>query len=201
MRAKKPEMAKAGASGVRGGAGEHDRYFVAVLPPGVIAQEVERIQQIFADHFASCGALRSPPHITLQPPFEWPAAEREWLEDCLLNFADKQPRFVVALSGFAAFPPRVIYIDVVANAALEALQISLAERFERVLGVVERSRSRRYVPHMTVAFRDLTQENFARAWPQFKDRPLSMEFAVHRLTLLMHGGGRWQVCKEFALQP
>jgi hypothetical protein len=51
---------------------------------------------------------------------------------------------------------------------------------------------------MTVAFRDLTKQNFKIAWREFVARQLHFEFISDRLTLLLHDGKRWNVKTEFS---
>ena len=46
-------------------------YFIALLPPVEVAEEVTEIKQFFARNYNSRAALKSPPHVTLQPPFAW----------------------------------------------------------------------------------------------------------------------------------
>jgi 2'-5' RNA ligase len=52
---------------------------------------------------------------------------------------------------------------------------------------------------MTVAFKDLTRQNFKAAWPEFEQRELQFEFAADNITLLQHDGKRWNVKSEFRL--
>ncbi len=69
---------------------------------------------------------------------------------------------------------------------------------ETVLGIVDPvSKSRAFSPHMTVAFRDLTRQNFKAAWQEFQQRQLQFEFTATQLTLLIHDGKRWNVSAEF----
>jgi 2'-5' RNA ligase len=71
---------------------------------------------------------------------------------------------------------------------------------EANLGIVDRvSQSRPFVPHMTVAFRDLTKDNFQRAWLEFAGRSLDFEFTASALTLLIHDGSRWNISHQFPL--
>jgi len=106
----------------------------------------------------------------------------------------------VNLSGFAAFDPRVIYVDVVKSPALLEMQQDLMSYAETNLGIVDRlSQTRPFVAHITVAFSDLTQENFQTAWLEFKDRSLHFQFTASTLTLLLHDGSRWNISKHFPL--
>lgn len=172
------------------------RFFVALLPPQHIQDCANEIKQYFADRYASSGAQKSPPHITLQPPFEWADSDVSLLEDSLNKFATSRESIPVTLHNFAAFTPRVIYIDVVQTPELMDLQADLIKYVDN-LGIVDKSH-RSFTPHMTVAFRDLTKQNFKVAWREFEKRELHFEFKCHRLTLLLHDGKRWNVKTEFS---
>ncbi|MTJ07719.1 2'-5' RNA ligase family protein [Anabaena sp. UHCC 0204] len=125
-----------------------DRFFIALLPPQHIQEYANSIKQYFADKYASRSAQKSPPHITLQPPFEWPD-------------------------------------NAVSN-----------------LGIIDQvSKTSPFVPHLTVAFRDLTKQNFRTAWPEFVQRQLHFEYTATHLTLLIHNGKCWNIKSKFAFCP
>lgn len=175
-------------------------FFIALLPPQEIQDHVTEIKQYFAKHYNSRHALKSPPHVTLQPPFEWPPERLEVLRECLRDFAGEPHRFSIpiTLSGFGAFPPRVIYINVLKTPELLLVQKDLMARLEDNLGIVDPvSKRRPFAPHTTVAFKDLSKENFRKGWEEFKGRSLHFEFTAPQLTLLMHNGGRWEINSEF----
>lgn len=175
------------------------RFFIALLPPQHIQDYANEIKQHFADHYASRGAQKSPPHITLQPPFEWSDAEVSQLEAFIQEFAHKQQPIPITLQGYAAFPPRVIYMNVVKSQALLRLQADLMADIHSNLGIVDQtSQTRPFNPHLTVAFRDLTKGNFRAAWAEFVHRSLNFDFTAEHLTLLQHDGMRWKIKSQFA---
>ncbi|MFN6570733.1 2'-5' RNA ligase family protein [Dendronalium sp. ChiSLP03b] len=174
-------------------------FFIALLPPQDIQEYANQIKQYFAENYASRHAQKSPPHVTLQPPFKWVDNNLSVLEASLREFAKEQKSVPMTLSGFAAFPPRVIYIDVVKTPELLNLQADLMNQVEANLGIVDEvGKKRPFAPHMTVAFRDLTRQNFKAAWPEFENRQLYFEFTADKLTLLIHDGKRWNIKSEFA---
>ncbi|MDZ4875828.1 MAG: RNA 2',3'-cyclic phosphodiesterase [Chroococcidiopsis cubana SAG 39.79] len=179
---------------------ETSLFFVALLPPLDIQDYATQIKQYFATQYHSRAALKSPPHITLQPPFRWLNANTpaSALEECLQEFARDRASIPITLNGFAAFPPRVIYIDVVRSAELLALQADLMAQLAAKLGIVDRvSKTRPFAPHMTVGFKDLSRQNFRLAWQEFQPRQLYFEFTASCLTLLRHDGKKWQIQSEF----
>ena len=177
------------------------RFFVALLPPQFIQDEVNQIKQYFSDRYHSKKAFNSPPHVTLQPPFQWSEENVPVLETCLRDFAAGYSPIPVTLDGFGAFKPKVIYVNVVKTPELLRLQTDLLAHLEASLGIVDPvAKTRPFSPHMTVAFRDLTRQNFKAAWPEFEHRPLHFQFTASNLTLLIHDGRQWNVSVEFSFQ-
>ena len=107
----------------------------------------------------------------------------------------------MTLSGFGAFAPRVIYINVLKTPQLLAMQKQLMTELEESFGIVHpASKNRPFSPHLTVAFRDLTKPNFRAAWQEFQQRSLYFEFTVSQLTLLIHNGKQWEIGNEFSFE-
>ena len=176
-------------------------YFIALLPPQEIQDYANQIKHYFGDKYSSRHAQKSPPHITLQPPFKWTDAEVPRLEECLKNFASCRESVSITLSGFAAFAPRVIYINVVRSLELLTLHTDLILHLESNLGIIDKvGKTRPFAPHMTVAFKDLTKQNFKVAWSEFEKQQLHFEFTASYLKLLLHDGRRWNVKSAFLLQ-
>lgn len=174
------------------------RFFIALLPPQKVQEEATKIKQYFADVYHSEAALKSPPHITLQPPFEWELKDLSTLEENLQQFCQSQGSIPMILDGFAVFKPHVIYINVLKTPELLTVQKNLMADLESALGIVhEVSKNRPFAPHLTVAFRDLTKPNFRQAWAEFQNKKLYFKFTVNQLTLLVHNGKIWKVYKEF----
>jgi 2'-5' RNA ligase len=173
-------------------------FFIALLPPQEIQDYANEVKQYFAQNYNSRHAQKSPPHITLQPPFEWQLDNVPVLEQCLRTFADAQKSVPITLKGFSAFVPRVIYINVLKTPELLSLQKDLMAYLEESLGIAHQtSKNRPFAPHITVAFKDLTKQNFRAAWLEFQHRELEFEFTASQLTLLMHDCRRWNVSSEF----
>ncbi len=172
--------------------------FLALLPAQSIQTAIADIQQYFSDRYDSRAALKSPPHITLQAPFTWLPENMATLQHHLEAFAHNHTAIGIVLNGFAAFAPRVIYVDVVKSPALIAMQADLAEHMETIVGISDpKAKARPFIPHMTVAFRDLTRQNFKAAWVEFQERSLHFEFETTCLTLLLHDGRQWHIHSEF----
>ena len=175
------------------------RFFIALVPPPEIQAFVNEIKDYFKQQYDSRKAFNSPPHITLQAPFEWSTEQDlDELIETLKGFADKRrgKEVAIALRNFGAFPPKVIYVDVVQSRELMALHHELAKLMETKYGIADH-RYRSFCPHMTVAFRDLTKAAFHQAWPEFQQKTLAFDFTAQNLTLLHHDGQQWQIYQEY----
>lgn len=176
-------------------------YFLALIPPVDIQADATAVKHHFRDHYRSQAALKSPPHITLQAPFTWPDEERDRLLTTLAAFRPSTFPVPIQLSGFGAFPPRVIFLAVAQTPELMQLQADLQTYLGNTLGIVDpRSRQRPFHPHLTVAFRDLQPAAFRQAWPEFAHKPAEYAFVATAIALLRHTGREWVSIKDLLLQ-
>ena len=162
-------------------------YFLALLPPAKLQEDITAIKHELADRYNCRHALKSPPHITMFPPFKWPVSQAEQL-CCLSDFAAQQAPIPVTLSGFGAFPPRVIYVR-----PLKTPELLLAYQTLQTF-----LKQRQFCPHIAVANRDLRKEIFREVWPEFEGRSLQAEFIATHLTLLRHNGRCWDIDREWS---
>jgi len=176
-------------------------YFIALLPSKTIRQAAHRYKELFAEQYQSKAALKSPPHVTLHMPFKWKEDKEEKLCEVLGTFAKSKPQIDLYFEGFAAFPPKTIYIQVNTNKELDTLQAELHLTAKRSLNLFNANyRDRPFRPHLTVAFRDLKKEQFEHAWPIFENKAFSQGCTVKEMTLLKHNGQHWEVFQEFPFQ-
>jgi len=169
-------------------------FFLATVPPEDIQEKVKTIKLIFKNRFGSGHALNSPAHLTLIPPFLWPINKKKALIQSLDQFSRNESSFNVELKNFGAFVPRVIYIDVEAKNNLTDLRDRLEKYMDDKWNILKLLRGNKsFNPHMTVAFRDLTKENFRKAWPEFKDKDFGAAFHVDKIVLLMHQQKQWEI--------
>jgi 2'-5' RNA ligase len=173
-------------------------FFLALLPPQKVQKVANEIKQYFAEVYNSKAALKSPPHITLQPPFLWELAKLPDLIEVLEKFVQLRASIPIVLQNFAAFRPRVIYINVLKTPELLTVQKELMVELELSLEIIHQpSKQRPFSPHLTVGFKDLTKPNFYQAWQEFQQRQLYFEFTVPQLTLLHHNDKQWHISHEF----
>ncbi len=175
-----------------------NRFFIALIPPEKVQELATKIKYDFAEIYNSKAALKSPPHVTLQPPFTWSLKDLPLLKEGLKTFAIHWGEIPMVLDGFSVFAPRVIYIKVEKTPDLLKMQKDLEIYLQDNFGIKNvASKSRCFCPHLTVGFRDLTPDNFHKAWSEYKDKLFTFEFNVQALTLLQHDGRRWQIEENY----
>jgi 2'-5' RNA ligase len=176
------------------------KYFLAIVPPEPILSEVMALKEYFFEHHKSKGALRSPGHITLHMPFNWPDKKKDKLRDALADFAANQKPVAIKLKDFGCFAPRVIFIAVEHSDELLELQKKSDRFFKTELNVFSAAyRDLPFHPHMTVAFRDLKKNEFTAAWSSFENKNFEASFTADSIALLQHDGLKWNVLENFKL--
>jgi len=174
-------------------------YFVALIPPEPHKKQIANLKYQFAKKYHSVKSLNSPPHITLIPPFETTDEKVHEIEKYLKNEAKIHPTFIVEIDGFGTFRKNVIFLKVRQNEALELLRQSISESASNPL-LVKSKKVKSYTPHITLAFRDLTEQNFQKARADCQSTTFNARFRVGSIFLLKHNGKHWEVKNEFPLR-
>lgn len=179
-----------------------NKYFIAIIPPDIVCNEIISIQQYLANQFKTQKSLKVIPHITLKAPFTSPAEEHQeilhWFEQLILPVGP----FSVELNNFGAFPNSkqpVIYIRPKENQTLHELQKNILDQFkaafpEKGISNLETV----FSPHLTVAYRDLKPEIFIEAWKEFSVRDYAASFIADHIHLLHHDDARWNVIRSIS---
>jgi 2'-5' RNA ligase len=176
-------------------------YFIALIPPSPIYNEALEQKNYFKENYNSKASLNSPPHITLHMPFRWKEKKEDELIHTIEEFVRNFDPIKVCLDNFSAFPPKVIFINVVKSEALDHLQKSLQRFCKKELNLFNANyKEQPFHPHLTLAFRDLKKPNFKKAWDEFATKEYKAEFIADKIALLKHTSKIWQVYKEFNLE-
>lgn len=171
-------------------------YFVAVIPPVGVKDEILELKLEIKERYNAAHALKLPAHITLLPPFWLEEREEEELINVLRETAQKQEPFPVELKDFGHFGNRVIYVDVANPYPLKNLYHSFLTTSGKYL---KEPVANSIHPHITLATRDLKGKDFGEAWKEFKTRFYSNSFTAKAVVLLKHDGKIWNIYREFAL--
>lgn len=172
-------------------------FYIAIIPSILICEEVIDFKRYADEHFNSRKAFRSPAHITLQPPFQWNVHDLHPIRENLKTFVQLHQPFEIQLRDFKAFPPRVIYIDVVENSDLTHLHHSLQENMATNFGMMDRKKT--FEPHITIAYKDLDKAIFPKAWQYYSKVRYRRTFMLEALTILKYNGTIWEIFEKFKL--
>jgi len=171
-------------------------YFIGLMPPLPLRAKIQEMKMDFKENYDSSHALNSPPHITLIPPFR--ITDEPTAKELLQNFANEHSSFEVELKDFSHFGKRVIFIDVVESQFLNKLHQGLKKVMSNHSLVFEyASQPKPYHPHLTLAFKDLSNENFRRAWAIYNTQSYNASFETKELVLFKHYQQKWHIDGKF----
>jgi len=174
-----------------------DLYVIVLIPNLELRKEIKLLKNEIKTRTGSKKALNSPAHITIQRPFRRDIVFEDNLINKLNVFAACQETFIVNLSGFDCFEPRVIFVDIKKSKEIQKLHIELNNVLLGQLDFELKEISLDIHPHITIANRDLSKSNFYKVWPSYNDREFEAEFKVKSIFLLKHNGSSWDTFREF----
>lgn len=164
--------------------------FWALIPGEPVQAEITAFKREAADLFHSFRALRSPAHITVIPPLSLGLEDARSIDRVISAVHMRQDPFSVVCHGFASFPHRVLYVDIPENKCLgdyaEQIRVKLDADWPELS-----LRSRPFRPHMTVAFRDLTEDAFLEGRKHFADRTYHRQWVADGLWRLDYHEAQW----------
>lgn len=171
-------------------------YFVAIAPDPELSDKIRNITRDFSERFESSKAYKNFPHITVIPPFQYDGDKESEVVGKFLKMELQASPFKIKLCGFSCFANKiqpVIFIKPENIAELREIyrQASPAMPFNYVDN---------FNPHLTVAYRDLSSENFEKAWKEYETMPFDESFQVEKIGLYKHFDGKWNLISEKELQ-
>ncbi|WP_426476217.1 2'-5' RNA ligase family protein [Chryseobacterium sp. CBSDS_008] len=169
-------------------------YFIAIYPPQEIIEEIKFFKRDLAIHYASSRALKNEAHITLFPPFSRESELEGDIHTAFQKINTEMTPFEIELDGFGSFPnPKnpVIFVQPDNNPHLTELYYRVKQHFN--FGNYS------FNPHMTIGYRDLTWDNYLKAWEKYKTMQYKTKFLVDKILLLRHDG-QWVSIAEKKLE-
>ena len=168
-------------------------YYIAIIAPEEINQQVLKWKNFFKEQFGSTVALKSPAHITLIPPF-W---MKENLESDLISSIEKfsaiKNKFEIILKDFNSFKPKVVFVDIIKSEQLNKLYKSFSDFIYLQDRFPIKKDDRPFHPHVTLATRDLYKKAFQEAWEIFSKKKFEALWIVNGISLLRHNKKNWDV--------
>ena len=180
--------------------GQTSLYMLALMPPEPVARCIRQVREAFAIRFHSQAALRNPVHVTLCAPFRREEIQVSRLIPALTESCRAIDPFCLKLDGYDCFKRnRVIFIRVMDSLPLGFLY----DKVRQVLDIRQEKRTEKsaFHPHITIGYRDLGREVFARAWNEYQNRAFKATFPVSEVCIWQHSGAGWETIHKCPLGP
>lgn len=178
-------------------------YFIALIPHSELSDKITAVKYDFSRNYQSSKALKVMPHITLQNPFSRMESFETEFHLRLQDFFSAFHSFNVQLSGYDCFNKntnKVIFINVVKNDLLSELRKKLIYFLREEMNFSAKESAYSFHPHVTVAYRDLSTEQFNKAWLIYKNKTFEGTFVTNAVYLLKHDYRQWNVLSKFELR-
>lgn len=173
-------------------------FFVALVPPEDHHQKYQVIKDHLTREFGTKAAQKSPPHITLIPPFRLRKDQEEILESSIKASASQFKPFEIEVNGYGRFDSRVIFAHPIPSKQLQECRRRSLSNFEKSFPKLLNLPSRPFHPHITLAFKDLDESHFNPAWESLKTKPLEDRFQADKLSILKLKNGIWEIGNEYS---
>lgn len=166
-------------------------YFIAVVPHQELNQKAKVFSKDFAERFNSVKSFENFPHLTILGPFNFDENQEEVVVEkfSLMNLKSKP--FELFLKDFGCFSQSknpVIFIKPESSAELQIL-------YDEVQENLQFHPKTQFHPHLTVAYRDLSPENFQKAWQEYQTKTFEDSFLVDKICLFKHENKKWNLLK------
>ncbi|MGB8375945.1 MAG: 2'-5' RNA ligase family protein [Salegentibacter sp.] len=175
-------------------------YFIALIAPAGIRKEIENFKKEIKQKYGAKHALKLPAHLTLQIPFRMEEKKERQLIKALDKFAASQKAFEVKLNGFGKFSRNVIFVKIEDHKPVVHLYENLQEILQEQLELKDHEKTAKIHPHLTIASRDLSRQEFPQAWNDFRDREYTASFSADYISLLKHNGKTWELYRKFSFK-
>lgn len=140
-------------------------YFIGIVFEKTISSRIQSLKEAARSRFDSRKALRSPAHITLAAPFHYEARQIQLIKAVVEEM--KGAAFPIHLQGAGRFGKRVIFVKTGSHKELSRYREHLEEKLQPF--AID-TRTKKFHPHVTIAFKDLKEDVFQEAYAYFSDK-------------------------------
>ena len=127
-------------------------------------------------------------------------SESTELEKISQTEAEKNSPFVLKVNGYEAFSPRVIFAHPNYPKALRALYTSLRGHIiSKMPTALHKYPHETFVPHITLAYRDLPPDTFREMWRYYKKKNFITSVPIDKFSILNNTAEGWEIASTFTL--
>lgn len=172
-------------------------YFLAVLPPPHLSEYIHQIKLYVSEKYSCKQALKSPPHITFQPPFPFPSKKEIFLKEKIIQLnqeLSQYPPALFQLNDYDVFLPKVVFIQIAHHKTISLLYEHTQQFVKTQLHIVKDWPPHPFHPHITIAFRDIKKHQTPHILKEVQTLfPIHTAFSNNTMRLLQHNGKKWEV--------
>ena len=173
---------------------------VAIVPPEPLFSFVKEEQNFIAQKWNVRQALRTPPHITLIPPISLDEGESEELDRISKEIASMHASFRLKVTKYETFSPKVIYIKPSFPYVLRVLYTDLMDAIiAKIPHAIQKYPYESFVPHITIAYRDLDPLRFKEVWKYYKNKKVNFAVDIERICILDNSAEGWVISDSYEL--
>ena len=169
---------------------DHSLFFFAIPLPEELSSEIQLITEEVSSKYRTRKALNSEPHITIVPPFWYPKSKIDVLKNVISHVSKFTWNFLIQLDGYDTFPRNVLFIKVLMSEDLQECHDHTYNCLPKEL-YFKVKKYPTYHPHITIAFKDISNEAFAEAKKEYLPLEFSRSFVFENLGLYQHDGKSW----------
>jgi 2'-5' RNA ligase len=174
---------------------------IAIVLPEPVFSGIRKEQEYIAKNWGPKHALRTPPHITVIPPIALSSGEVGLLFGMAEAIAAAMSPFKMKLRNYGSFRPRVVFINPIISPELQELyEIWDQALRSKMPHVFDTYPIRPYHPHITLAHKDVSPEQFQRMWNFYSRKEYHASFDVSGFSILEHKDHGWKVENVYPFQ-
>lgn len=168
-------------------------YFIGIIPPSPVFEKIQEIKHYVSEKYNCFRALKSPPHITLVPPFKYVESKEYLLIEKIQSFSIDE-KIIISIHNYDCFYPKVVFINVEKINALNNLYHRTSVFVQDELQIEQTHKYPSFHPHITIAFKDIDLPLTMRIYDDLQNNfPINITFEVNKISLLKHTGKIWEI--------
>lgn len=176
-------------------------HFIGVLAPEPLAGTLERCRHWMGEQFGCRSGFTTPFHVTLIPPFAMNDNESLlMIENSLDRVTESLTPFIARAEGFGAFAERTLFARVIPDDRWSRMRDALFACLSAACPAFPKKDARPFVPHLTVANRDIPPGTMPRALQYFQMIALAEDFPVDHVVLFERRRGAWETARAWRLE-
>ena len=176
-------------------------YGIFILPPWPVSLKVNAFRAECCKIFNLKKVILPPVHITIGNLFAYNSLyERNLIKNLSACTRSIVP-FEQTLQNFGSFKSHTVFLNAVQNPGISELNYASSFFCNRKKHYRYTGKISTFKPHLSISYRDLTDQLYPTIWEEYKDQQFEMSFGVQKFTLAKWDAVTfsWKNVHEFSL--